>query len=673
MELGWLCIIFPFLGAFLALVFNKNHPRLRNFVAVFFPFLSAGSSLMLLPYLFHLELLPIESSVEWLSVPFVIEIGIYIDPLSIILVNVVAVISFIITVYCLGYMKNDPNVTRFWTLVNLFIGSMLLLVLSNNLLFLFVGWKLVGLCSYALIGYYYRDEKKYWIGGPPPTKMVSPTFCGLKALVVTGVGDFIMLGGILIIFFYAQTLNLPELIKTSPVWIPKMAETPGMIILVSFLLLAGPIGKSAQFPFHEWLPEAMAGPGPVSALIHAATMVKSGVYLVARLIPIFYYGYWVAGVDEAASFFLITAWVGVITAFVAATQGMVALELKKALAYSTVSQIGYMWIGLGVAGLSQSVLVSGMAAGIFHLVSHAVFKACLFLCAGSVIHGAQSIYMNEMGSMKKYMPRTWVFMLISALCLMGLPPLAGFWSKDAILLSSLEAHAFPIFIIAMITVTLTSFYTTRFIGMVFFGPTSSHIKQIQQKNGNPHEAERSMWGACGVLAVIIVLLGLVGPNVAHLFESVFQSDLVGTLNLPVLNAEVQPFNYHLTVTFLSVLSILIGGVPAYFLYISRKKDPGALLETFSGLKMLYLFFWHRWFIDGFYNKLFIDGAQKSADFVAHTLEDRFDHLVHRKLPHVVTQRIHDVLIHFRTESTLLSDNIIYIFIIFIGLVLMILW
>lgn len=654
-------------------VLAKVHSKFRDFAAVFLPFLSALASLMLLPYLFNPESLPIESSVVWLSVPFVVEFGILVDPLSIILANVVAVISFIITVYCLGYMKGDPDITRFWTLVNLFIGSMLLLVLSNNFLLLFIGWKLVGLCSYALIGHYYKDEKKYWIGGPPPTKYASPTHCGLKALVVTSFGDLIMLGGILIIFFYSGTLNLHELIKTSSSWMPAMAETPGMIILVSFLLLAGPIGKSAQFPLHEWLPEAMAGPGPVSALIHAATMVKSGVYLVARLIPIFYYGYWVTGIGEASTFFTITAWVGVITAFVAATQGLVALELKKALAFSTVSQIGYMWIGLGVAGLSPSALVSGATSGIFHLLSHAVFKACLFLCAGSIIHAAHSIYMTEMGSMRKYMPLTWIFMLVAALSLMGLPPLPGFWSKDAILLSSLEAQAISIFVLAMVTVTLTSFYTTRLIGMVFYGPESMHVKHVKQAGGNPHEADRTMWGACAVLAGIIVLLGFLGPRVEHLLSAAFQSDLVGRLHLPVKHPENHSINYHLVVSVLSVLSVMLGALPAYFLYIVRKKDPRVLLNKFAILQILHGFFWRRWFIDGFYYKVFVDGALKLADFVADYLEDGFDNLVHRKFPDLITRKFHGVLIHFRTDTDVFFYNITYILIVFIGLLLVILW
>lgn len=277
-------------------VLARINPKLRDYGAVFFSFLAALASIKLIPLLFqHPSVLPIESSFKWLTAPMVVEFGVLVDHLSIILANVVAVISFIIMVFSLGYMKGDPSLTRYWMWMNFFIGSMLLLVLSNNLLFILMGWKLVGLCSWALIGYYYKDERKYWVGGPPPTPYWTPSQAGLKALIVTGAGDVFLLGGILIMFFYARTLNLLELYETSSVWIPEMAKTPGIIILLSFLLLAGPAGKSAQFPLHEWLPEAMAGPTTVSALIHAATMVKSGVYLVARFVPIFYYGYWVSG------------------------------------------------------------------------------------------------------------------------------------------------------------------------------------------------------------------------------------------------------------------------------------------------------------------------------------------------------------------------------------------
>lgn len=663
-EVAWICVFSPLIGAALTLILDRTHPKLRDYGAVFFSFISALAALSLIPYLFHLSVLPIESKVVWLASPIEISFGVLIDPLSIVMTNVVAVISFIIMVYCLGYMKGDPSIARFWVWMNLFIGSMLLLVLSNNLFFMFVGWKLVGLCSYGLIGFYYKDEEKYLIGGPPPTKYVTPSHAGLKALVVTGVGDLLMLGGILIIFFYARTFNILELYKTSSIWMPEMASSPGVILLVSFLLLAGPIGKSAQFPLHEWLPEAMTGPGPVSALIHAATMVKSGVYLVARFIPIFYYGYWVAGCNEAFLFFTLTAWVGAITAFLAATQGMVSLELKKVLAYSTVSQIGYMMLGLGVAGFSPFILAGGYTSGIFHLVSHALFKACLFLCAGSVIHAAHSIYMHKMGALKKYMPYTWIFMTISALSLIGLPPLPGFWSKDAVLISTLEANR-PLFVMALITVAITSFYTIRFIGMVFHGPESENIEHLKQKGSHLGEPHPTMWVSCGVLALMIVVVGLLGfgHRAEHFLQKGFEYNLVEKLYLPIEHARHHSSN--VTVPLLSVICVVIGAVPAYLIYISHKIDAKGMLKKYFALKLLHKFFWERWYIDNFYYKFFVNGTVKLSNLVNKFIEAPLDGIFHTKLPFFTTQKIYDVAKRMKTETVELYNNTIYILVLFI--------
>ncbi len=630
-QFAWLCLIFPLIGVLITPFLDRISTPVMNYGAVFFAFLTAVSAVMLLPLLFSAERLPLESTLVWLHTPITVSFGVLLDPLSIIVGNVVAVISFFIMVYCLGYMKGDPSIMRFWMLMNAFIGSMLLLVLANNLIIIFIGWKLVGLCSYGLIGFYYRDERKYWIGGPAPFAFDKPSACGVKAFIVTSVGDMLMLGGILIIYYYSGTFNVLELYQTAPEWIPVMADTPGMIILVSILLIAGPLGKSAQFPFQEWLPEAMSGPGPVSALIHAATMVKSGVYLIARFIPIFYYGYWTAGVEDAMNFFLIVAWVGAITAFLAASQGLVATELKKILAYSTVSQIGYMMLALGVSGFGQDVLVKGYMAGTFHLMSHAMFKACLFLCAGTVIHAAHSIYISDMGAMRKYMPYTWVFMGLATLSLIGVPPLPGFWSKEAVLVATLESHHFMLFAIALISVVFTAFYSTRYFAMIFHGKPSRHIRKETSK---PHhhvgEGYRPQTFACGALAVGIVTFGLLGIKAEHALYDLFKIQLVTDLGLATV-AHVYSYPKIMVVS-LSIGSVLLGAVPAYLFYFSGRWDPNAFYESSRLIRMVHAFLWNRWYINNLYNFVFVRGFMGMARIVADKIEETVDVLMQRRLP-----------------------------------------
>jgi NADH-quinone oxidoreductase subunit L len=632
-EAAWLCFLFPLIGALLSPLLGKIHPKLRDYGAVFCSFLAAAISVSFIPYLFQPSSLPMETSFLWLTAPFTVRVGVLVDPLSIVMSNVVAVISFIIMVYSLGYMKGDPSLTRFWIWMNLFIGSMLLLVLSNNLLFIFIGWKLVGLCSYGLIGFYHQDEKKYWIGGPPPIEYCTPSHAGLKALVVTSLGDLFMLAGILILFFYSKTLSLSEIYETSSVWFPEMAKSPGIIVLLSVFLLAGPLGKSAQFPFQEWLPEAMAGPGPVSALIHAATMVKSGVYLVARLFPIFYYGYWGAGCGEAKYFFLLTAGVGVFTAFLAATQGIVSVELKKALAYSTISQIGYMMLAIGIAGLDPSLLVKVFTAGTYHLLNHALFKACLFLCAGSVIHAVHSIYMRDMGSLRKFMPFTFVFMSFAALSLMGVPPLSGFWSKDAILVACLESHNYGLIIVALATVVLTTFYTTRFMGLVFYGRKSEHIEQLEKQGGRLREAPWTMAGACGILALMIVLLSIFSLSFEHLLGKGFDYALTKKFSLPATSPEPHSISHSLA-PILSILSLGLGFLPAYFLYIRCKSDPAALLERHTILRVVHKFLVERWYMNRLYYRFFASGVMKLSASVPGLIEDPLDRLFHNYIPSI---------------------------------------
>ena len=666
---AWVCIGAPLAGAALTPLLARVHPRVRDLGAVAFSAAAAAAALSLLPRLLHPEELPVEQTLAWLERPIRIGFGVLVDPLGIVLANVVAVISFVIMVYCLGYLRGDPAGTRFWMWMNGFIGSMLLLVLSSDLLFVFVGWKLVGVCSYGLIGYYYQDQRKYWIGGPAPDPFVKPSEACVKALVVTGLGDMLMLGGLLLIYLYAGTLNFVELYATAPVWLAAMSASPGMVVLVTLLLLAGPLGKSAQFPFHEWLPEAMAGPGPVSALIHAATMVKSGVYLVARLVPLFYYGYWVAGIGEAGWFFHLTAWIGAFTAFLAATQGLVALELKKVLAYSTVSQIGYMMLALGVAGLAPGLLAGGYTAGVFHLVSHALFKACLFLCAGTVIHAVHSFYLTDMGGLRAALPLTWGFMLVAALSLMGVPPLPGFWSKDAVLLATIDA-SLPLFGLALLTAAITAGYTVRFFALVFHGPKSPHASGAGHAGEEAADGAASMRWAAGALALALVVAGLGGPALEHVLHHAFEAGgfheallLEGPLRLAAAESA-----RHGLVPALSVVVVLAGAAMAWLVYGRRLIAAETLLEGHPAARRLHRFFWSRWGIDAALTRVFVDGTRRVAARVAGDWEAGLDEAVHRRWPGRLTERVQRVVHHLRADTEELLYNVSYVLILF-GLLL----
>jgi NADH-quinone oxidoreductase subunit L len=668
----WLSWILPIVGALMMPLISRLGDRIRDYAAVAFAFSSVICAASMLPYLFTGKYPGELTLMTWIDFPgHPLKVGLLVDPLSILICNVVAFIAFLIVVYSVGYMHGDPNLARYWFFFLFFIGNMLLLVLSNNLLQLLIGWEGVGLCSYGLIGYYYRDEKERWLGGPPPTKMYPPSHAGMKAFVVTGIGDVFLLAAIFIIFHYAGTLNFEELIETAPEWLHAISATPGLLSLTALCFLGGPIGKSAQFPLHEWLPEAMAGPTSVSALIHAATMVKAGVYLVARMSPVFYLGGWAYHLDEALVYFTAIAIVGAFTTFLAASQAMVALELKKVLAYSTISQIGYMMLGLGVSGLSKGAYLAGLTSGVFHLVSHALFKAALFLCAGSVIHAVESIYMSDMGGLKRYMPITHGLMLIATLSLAGIPPLSGFWSKDSVFLACLTAGtplSLALLAVAGISAGMTFFYSIRYMSMTFYGHESEFLRNLlrgvhhHENSGKAHEpsgghhpeepreehhapshgehgarhiheAPWIMWVPYAILVMMVIavgLLGLVGLFNPKLSPEVFiEHQLEGMLHhmgVEVHPAEVE-VSTKLIAAMISAAMLLIGGVAGWIFYLARRVDPWALVSGSPLLRGIHTFLWNRWYMNPTYYAIFVDGLLSLKEVLYRGLEKAvFDRL-----------------------------------------------
>lgn len=466
-TLTWLIPLLPFLAFWLIIAFGRRLPGEGAYVAIGAMLGSAVLSLAALGEV--LGGAGYEANVVWATLggrP--LEIGYAVDPLAAVMLFVVTVVGSLIFIYSIGYMHGDPRYPRFFAYLSLFAASMLLLVLANNFLLLYAGWELVGLCSYLLIG--------FWFERPAAAR------ASLKAFVTTRIGDFFMFIGILLIFLHIGSLRFATIFEAV-----EAGHLAGpLLTLAAVLVFGGAVGKSAQVPLHVWLPDAMEGPTPVSALIHAATMVAAGVYLVARTFPLFFN----SPGHEALT---VVAYVGGITAIMAATIGVVQDDIKRVMAYSTISQLGYMMMGLGVLGFT---------AGVFHLMTHAFFKALLFLAAGSVIHTMHTNDIKQMGGLAKAMPYTYLTMLVGALALAGVPPFAGFWSKDEILLEAYH-HDKLLYVIGAVGAFVTSFYIFRMVFYTFTGTP-------RRRDVHPHESPPVMTVPLVILAVFSTVIGLVG-------------------------------------------------------------------------------------------------------------------------------------------------------------------
>ncbi len=595
----WLVWVLPMIGAMLSPLFGKAGSRVRDTAPAAFSLASAILATTLIPVALAGD--EVHSQYTWIP-EIGIRAGVIADTLSIIMSILVAWISFLIMVYSIGYMKGDPNLVRYWFFMNFFIGSMQLIVLSDNLLMLFFGWEGVGLASYALIGFWYKDRLKDYVGrvghyafGVP--QFTAPSHAGMKAFLMTRAGDAAMLAGMFLIFIHAGTFEYKLLLEDTA-WAEVM-KSNGLLVPAAVLIFVGAIGKSAQFPLHEWLLEAMTGPTSVSALIHAATMVKAGVFLVARLGPLFFA---VAGSDVSI-FFEVVAWVGVITAFMLASQAIVNKEIKKVLAYSTGSQIGYMMLALGIAGLSAE-FINGYTAGLFHLASHAMFKASLFMAAGGILHIAESRFMDDMGGLRKHARRTYIAMLIGALSLAGAPIItSGFWSKDAIFAALLESNYIyaPLFFwLAFFTAIMTAFYTIRMVGMVMFGDKSKHLLELEKHGHRLHDVGYVMFVPFAILAGATIAIGIIGPFFEESLHELFARFLLNSYGLEThAKVEINP-----TAVAYSVTAFGIGSGLGYIFYIRRALSPYVISKNVVTYA-IYRFLENRWYVNAMYYWAFV--------------------------------------------------------------------
>jgi len=493
---------------------------------------------------------------RWVWLPFtdslIVHIGMLLDPLSVMMLVVITTVSLMVHIYSLGYMKGEKGFARYYAFLSLFTFSMLGLVLATNIFQMYIFWELVGVSSYLLIGFYYER----------PTAVAAAK----KAFIVTRFADLGFLLGILILSFYTNTFDFITLTDLNGPAIAQPATAVFMGLSITtwamLLIFMGGAGKSAMFPLHIWLPDAMEGPTPVSALIHAATMVVAGVYLVARLFPVYSF--------TSPDSLEVIAYIGSFTSLFAAVIACTQLDIKRVLAFSTLSQIGYMMVALGVSGYAAEGL--GYMASLFHLFTHAFFKALLFLGAGSVIHAVHSNLMTDMGGLKKYMPITHITFLVACLTIAGIPPLSGFFSKDEILVAAFEYNKI-IFGVQYLVAGITAFYMFRLYFNIFWN-NSPHYPHA------PHESPATMTIPLIILAIASVFSGFVPFH-----------DLVTSDGNP-LHTE-----FHWMIAAPSILIAVVGISVAYVLYFRKNTRPASIANSLKGL---YTIAYRKFYIDEIY-------------------------------------------------------------------------
>ncbi|MCP8617456.1 NADH-quinone oxidoreductase subunit L [Salirhabdus salicampi] len=553
-EMAWLIPLLPFVSFIILISFRSYVKDWSGYIASFFVGVSLLLALFVGKELLVTPLYEIERA--WLTIGSLeLTVGILLNPLNGLMIVLVAFISFLIHLYSIGYMKGDDRYSVFFAYLSLFSAAMLGLVMSPNLLQFYMFWELVGLGSFLLIGFYFYKE--------------SAKQAAKKAFIITRIGDIGLLIGIILLFWQTGSLHLSTIFSA----ITNGEVNEGMITFIAILFFVGAIGKSGQFPLHTWLPDAMEGPTPVSALIHAATMVAAGVYLVAVMYPLF-------ALSEVAM--LTVAIVGAFTAIFAATIGLVQNDVKRVLAYSTVSQLGYMMLALGMAGY---------VAGIFHLFTHAFFKALLFVAAGAIIHQVHTQNIKQMGGLRHELKFTNIIFLIGTLAISGFPFLSGFFSKEAIFVAIWERGNYGLFVVALVTAFLTSLYMFRLYFLMFYGRNKG--KEVERT-----PLSIAMKIPMGLLALLAILAGYsnsewFGSFLAHwLYET---------------NAFI-PKEHHggIWLIFITTIVSLSGIYLAYLIYVKKSVDHEEWKDLFSST---YRMFYNKYYLDEWYQYTFVNGAR----------------------------------------------------------------
>jgi|SRR5579875_2510416 len=577
----WLLMALPLAGSMLTLLAGRHWPKkLVNLSSVGFPVLAFICYCELVREFFFTLHSPatawIKNYFTWMVAGnFRVDFALQVDQLTIVMLGVVTLVGMLIHIYSIGYMAHEEGYYRFFAEMNLFMFFMTTLVMAANLVLLFVGWEGVGLCSYLLISFFFTKK--------------SAADAGKKAFITTRIGDWGFTVGILMAFWLFHAVDYKTMFATAANMPPETMQHWGALTSICLLLLAGAVGKSAQLPLYVWLPDAMEGPTPVSALIHAATMVTAGVYMIARMNPLF---------SRAPAAMLAVAIIGGVTALYAATIGLAQSDIKKVLAYSTISQLGYMFLACGVGAY---------AAGIFHLMTHAFFKGLLFLCAGSVIHamgGEQDMF--KMGGLRKKIPWTYATMLVATLAISGAPLFAGFFSKDEILF---DAYAGPnsnfvLYMLGIAGALLTACYMFRLIFLTFHGKP-----RFDEHHVHVHESPKVMLTPLVILAILSIVGGWFalptywgGTDYFRAFlHPVFAGSTALALQLhPAWKEPPHGLEYEMTA--IAVAVALVGFLIALYLYILK---PSAAKRLAAGVHPVYQLLWHKYYVDELYGAVII--------------------------------------------------------------------